>query len=1612
MFHARCQSSELLLGIQSYSLDEGKRRGKRKTEEVAGGEEPSGGTERGDRQSKYSSIASRFEKVKRLNHPNVCSYFSLSRRGGDFVLVSEWYSLSLHDLLREEERGLVRFKFLRGVQGGGAGGGVRGRGRAKRERPTDRASLPREGSTPRRKLIDAHTTKEIIRQILSAVHYLHSKEVKLLNLTLKDVLVTPKGRIKLHNYCASYLFGGYCCAPRDRCGHFFRSTLGRVPPQEEASPHVEGGSGGKSGGRSGGKSGGKSGGEKKGSTQVSTPRAGKRLVGNALYLPPFFLLNHLASGKRKGSSNYDVCKHVDLFSVGIIILQMVNGIFGFDFLVRNCQPLCDEPVRGENPLLNELHEIVGTLQRMGQESEEDAGQPSGTHTHGDANSLYIDTPAEGEGPLEKVKTIFVCLLYTKAYLLFADVGAQREVSLLDVNVYSLFRALGGEQRRKGGGREDSSKNNRPENRSKNRSKKGYAHANLLAHRVAKSLIELLLNVSVSGRFVKWVERILSEFFTLHVLEQNVQEIMHPGDAHNEKVLFFNLLHKCLSLRGGEQHGSSSLLSHPYFYPRGGAPSWPRNEDILMKQWGGEQPQGGGTPRQGESASTCLSHWKKEQTCEATHCNQYVVEYIRSNTWEDQLQSKHFMMTKDIHLWFGVLYRMNYFEELLLHSGVNKACSILRLPYLAYKKKKQFFDFFFFRFYELLLLGRYQGVLSVYFHLTKGDATVGTSHRFGNFRRTYRRGICRADSPNGGTCTNGYAFFVKGRKRPLMGRRNNLRGISHRGGIFTRDKTLERKWVQTNGYPSGGGTIAKGEKPYGEFTSTHEEGSAHSFFFNIPMEAKYASLPLRECGEKRVLGVRLVEFYDALEDAHRLVESKEQSGGNNYPVGNVTCVYEKEHSFLHQYSLHLKLQKLLTLDPLNRDELEKEVRRGFPGHMRGVAYLTLLGYRYFLLVRQAPGKKHKMRRLICEASSNGGATSSVKRLGENPLDSFTREERSANFPSNWGSKWQIHHSSGNTEGSTGRRGEGEDAKEGTLYKHPISTAKQPMESFLRKRRRYNDLVGSPQFAKKMRTIELLLYIKLGVSNKHLRSLLLPLCLLYYDSTYLCYKCSKGVVQKYLMGLLSSERNWREFAYTFNCLLSYYAPELTLLFFKNGIHVERLVYSWVCSLFANFFNAQSFFWLLDRILTQPRCYLFFVCVSILISLKRHIVMNMCRENFYKHIFSLAPLVNLNFVLKTSMDMFSSCPMTQVGFPRVGSGLGEETNTPRGVEKNLNGDANLLGSERAHINYLPYLIGDANWVRYYVHRDTFRVYRKRGGGSGSASRTTVKSSKGAGEAEKLRLKKLESEKLKLKKLHLKKLPLEKVPLQKLQLEKLELKKIKRKKLNDDDSGGSGHFANLPAPAQEDQRADAQWGKAKTRRAARHCELFLRNYKINKKKKNLSEFSHYETDETDVVTNGKSGDKQMGKNKNVGGGAKCAYYKLTNKNVKKKFKREDLVRLCNFPMFPFVYVTDLANEVSLDNYLIVDMRSPEEFKKKRLKHSVHVNAFLINFKKGVYVNYTDGSYDVDTHLKTIILAFGSSVLDFDAIYNFLNLKIKRITILWGGLHCAFSGLPASCFT
>ncbi|GAW79379.1 Rab GTPase activator and protein kinase [Plasmodium gonderi] len=1797
--------------------------------------------------------------------------------------------------------------------------------------------------------------KKIIYEIISAVHYLHTKEIKFLNLTLKDVLITSRGEVKIHNYCMAYLFSDYLHNPnstqnffknkfryRMMCmyfpnrykhkeegrefqkesyktfsylkkdSHSFKNLHTDVVNQENKVTYMHRTKNNKKG-------------TKSKFLRMNPLNTYNSFITNPLYYPPFILLLDLMKNK-KTSPMHDLYKHIDIFSVGIIILQMVNGLFGFTFAVKNFLHFKEahvtvqvkrerrNPNVGENSMHNSMHDSMhdsmhnsmhDSMHNSMHNSMHDSSFPSSPsctsvscthglasvpwkreemyckrnirkdmekhrvviqknntitltdnfdkvssavmcidkgsnfsnpllvekldekvgyiedaactihshskylmdevyesilefeelrkdrqgkeasmcHRNNEEGQFYVEKLAEGgEDIFQKIETIFVFLLYIKIYHIFRKENGKKQKkkqkkkfdnngwSLLNINAYTMFRAHCKYQ--------------------DDVVKKKYKHMNMITYQIVKNIIEGLFNFKISIRFIKRVENMLSEFFTMHVVKQNLRNIKFETEKYNEKIFFLNFMQKCLSLEyDNKSDGYSSLLSHYYFYNHVDTNNRTLvYRNTIMKNI--KMHRHDKIVRNGEYYNTCsifqknaedrknkvmitykeerstehsykkklyyqVSHLDKEEnphiecysiredpSAGCYYYNEHMVEYVKSTSKEKELMEKYFIEKRDVYYWFDVLYKINYFDELAYLNIVNKSSNILKIPYIVYKRKNRYFEFLFFYFYKLLLLNRYQGVFNVYKHLLRGrgklrSLNAGTSY----FRSKHKMNKCKCHSyvSTRGSCINGYIFSVKIRQSLHLCKKNHHITVTRSSPNDIKDK------IRMGGEPIRMNTCLSSRMEDTKMGEGYADGSSNQLnelggregyigntcFFNIPIEEEYFPTAFTDYRGKRILGIKLAEFYDVIEDAYEFIQLKNRGHITDReekkkkiittPVmmtrtmaceseRQETSVYENDFSFIYQYSLHLNLQKLLKADPLNTFELLKEVKCGFPYHMRTLAYLTLLGYSYYLLVRKSAEKEEKMKYFIhgthlrkiigreVMTSIRGRKIYPCwniheidrKKSRKNLSNRLTKVIRNSNTSENDEVDRQnirtygkLKRCDGNFKDDLPMKEEGESRRHTDIIPHEWIN-KKGVKRFLKKYRLYSDLVGSTDFAERMYSLLLLLNIKFGIKNKYLKNLLLPLILLYYNDIYLCYKCSKKLIQNYLLDIYTNKQNLGEFLYTFNCLLNHYIPELSLFFFKNSINISNIIYSWVCSLFANFFDLQNIFLLLDKILTQPRSFIFFICISILIYLKRYILMmSMCRYNLHKHLFALATLVNLNFVLKNSMHMFHTCPIMHTQFPRVITSLEKEGKIS---EENFTQIEITHGDERDHMNYLSYLIMDTHWMQYYVHKNTFQVYKKGGGrgrsvireimhgktnsGSGRSidsshmnlikegrvSRAALnfltrrRSKRGGGlhrgEANreeikrnvvklkipkrgKLKFSKIKLNKSKLNKSKLNKSKLNKSKLNTLKHDKFEIDKLKHNKLEMNKlkdgkkpKANSG-ITNLCAlqvanKALETEKKKKKMTKRNTPNVTHYYELFLKNYNINKKKKNLSEFSHYEnkivTKYKHKVKETKHKEKESVQRSNENNDAtkKRVCYKLTDKKIKKRFKIEDLVRLYNFPMFPFFYVTDLADELSLENYIIVDMRSPEEFKKKRLKHSVHVNTFLTNFKKGLYNNYLDDSYETDIHLKTIILGFNGPILDFDIIYNFLNLKIKRITILWGGLQYAMSNMPSNYFT
>lgn len=129
MYYERCRSSEFVLGVQSYSLRTKRTKIKYKNKKCKGVEEMDFGMDMCEEEyikkrlsssyysyeNEYNNIASKFEKIKKLSHPNICTYFHMSRTNNNYILCSEYYTLSLYDLLNDEHINCVNFKCFKKI---------------------------------------------------------------------------------------------------------------------------------------------------------------------------------------------------------------------------------------------------------------------------------------------------------------------------------------------------------------------------------------------------------------------------------------------------------------------------------------------------------------------------------------------------------------------------------------------------------------------------------------------------------------------------------------------------------------------------------------------------------------------------------------------------------------------------------------------------------------------------------------------------------------------------------------------------------------------------------------------------------------------------------------------------------------------------------------------------------------------------------------------------------------------------------------------------------------------------------------------------------------------------------------------------------------------------------------------------------------------------------------------------------------------------------------------------------------------------------------------------------------------------------------------------------
>ncbi|SOV13056.1 Rab GTPase activator and protein kinase, putative [Plasmodium gaboni] len=1905
MYYERCRCSEFVLGVQSYSLRTKRTKIKYKNKKCKGAEEMNFSVNMCEQEyinknvsscyysyeNEYNNIASKFEKIKKLSHPNICTYYHMSRTNNNYILCSEYYTLSLYDLLNDEDINCVNFKcfkkiFNKKIYNKNKNiykiyNNIKHPIYNNNNNNNNINTIDKKGK--KKKIIDSIILNNIIYQILSAVQYLHSHDITFLNLTPHNILITDEGHIKLHNYCISYLFHNVdypFTYKENKHVHYFKNKLNdhiiskneMYEEQTNNNNYLDK----------------LLTGQKKKNYKINNHMIlyidqyfkYYNFSHNILYHVPFLLFFNLLQNENIHFI-YDVYRHIDIFNIGIIIIQIVNGLLNFSFILENfiyfyhLQKLTNlsyddhrakEYKQTKKCINNKLKNITNKFKQNDINSFSDSALyikpkilPSkekrntinikGSHTykhktnqqiHNEkntqtmkkkkinresykkkkkyinkeqhtieqiyqhalllrrkivdiqeekkTNNKYFKTnytnnvktkqtniltkkknaidssknevisstsfnisennkfkffffkTSEKNDTLFKIQNVFILIIYIKLfyiyyYLKYYKNKKNKEISLLNVNIQDIFKRLCKHKLNK---YSYQSKYRHHINKMK---RKSY---NNIIYEIIKNMIEYFLNCKVNISFIKLIENMYSEFFTIHLLKSNLRNIFYSDQNKqngNEKTLFLNLLHKCLLLNNF-QCISTSLLSHYYFfynvninkhkncleinYTGNDTFNIPTNmsllenttitnENILMNKV---------NRINNIIANACTSHinttnhfqnishnnnnnnsdlyfnynikndnqnitdkknnniiinneskhifnhillnqnydnitfnshivreippehvqeinkLNQEELAKKNYYNPYLVDYLLNVSKWNEWKDKYFINKKDIFYWFQMLYNINYNEELMNVNSFLKSPNILKIPYVLYKRKDGTYnDMSLFSFYKLYLLKKYDSNIlfnvyenvSTFKKISKGKyknikkiikneinyikgsekKSVYTcvqrkkcgndkeiiyistykllkNKRFTIFKNNmFKKYMCMSN--NDGDISDEinkkkeitelwenkkkihvyeqeYNITKKGRKRKRKKKKKKRIPLWENKNVVTQSNNKNKSM---NNY-----TLEKTDNIYNSYNeydainyNYDDDLFISSNFFNISFNINNKhSYPLFNDYNLNTVGIYLNEFYEIIKDAYSFIRKNENSINPKS-----SCIYTNSFFFIYQFKLHIKYNELLKFNPLDTLTLIKEIKSGYPCNMRNVIYLILLNYNYHILLKKSYEKKEKIKDQIgCILISKN------KHLDKNEIIIYSNNSNVKYCM--YSKKYNYKHNNNNI----------------LLF-----------NIFKDKWIHDNDLIGSLKFQKKLINLLILINIKLNIQNKYLKYLFIPIILLYYNNIYISYKCIKKILQKYLIDFYKNIYYRNEYIYIFNSLLNYYLPELSMWFFKNNINIIKIIKSWIYSLFCAFFDLQNIYLLLDNILIQPSSYIIFICISILMYLKKYLMNITTNKNIYKKVFSLSKLINLNFILNTSRTLFERCPKYYLLFPFhlqiEGSYMNEKS-----ILFDKGGNENISN----HINYISHLISDKKWIRYYVHRYTFKIYIKK--------KNKIKNKN------KNKNKKFICINNKTSFIH------------------MDYKTVDTNEIN---NNNNNNYTNESFKVFEKSYKSNESLKLKN-----YYKYFLKCYKTNKQKKNVNEFIYYkkgnlkncEQGKTKVnkqknkIKNNNIYNNGIAKNVNSHNNMNNSYHELAknihNKNniyntyyelaknmnnkkkkKKKRFKNVDIVKLSNFPIFPFLDIRHILNDFCIDDYIIVDMRSLENFKKKKFKSSVHVNTFLINLKKGTYKNYIDDIlYDENLTLKTILLVFNNSILDYDAIYNFLNLKIKYITILCGGFTNALSFLPATYFT
>ncbi|SCO60014.1 Rab GTPase activator and protein kinase, putative [Plasmodium berghei] len=1569
-FFERCKSSEFLLGVQKYSLCEkglNEKCGK-KDKIIKNGEY---NAKNYVKQNEYNMIASKFEKIKKLNHPNICRYININRKNNDYYIFSEYYSLSLYDILNGENKNIAHFKCLRKIFGI--------KSQENNTKPSKMCVNMNEKLDGQTKIINHIVLKKIIYEILKGVEYLHSKNIHFLNITPYNILITSKGKIKLHNYCISYLFDNYEYNSKKKNKEFFSKKLFLDHIMSMENRMIK---------------------ESKLSSvrNIQYPKYLSDLSENCeeriLNSPLASLNDKKIERKKKKKKNISLSKIISNIIILVRILSEVINSEQTEFTKINNQS-CDSDFEQNKKTdryirkykkINKIYESFKVVKNILQQrmSEKNMNKSEENYDKQKQLKFFVSSLLKKDDVINRIENIFILLLYIKLYYTYiayysnsktSKLRKKKHISLININIYKLFENRYTKKKiineKKDGIKSKTSVNieNRRKDISQNKKQPN------IVYKIIKNMVNYLIKYNIDINCIKLIENIYTEFFSINILEQNAKEIFLTS-MKNEKIFFFNFLHKCLLLTYSD-FSANSLLSHYYFFEKKTLSF--KNISIFEVDH-----------------NENIKRYKNRQCLSYKHQHNAFISYYIYCTKDEKnkLKKKYYIDKKNIFYWFDLLYKYNYEEELTNSNFVWNPCNILKIPYLFYKKKKndKYFSISLFSMYKEYILKEYVELFNEYEYVDKCvNDIIRKKHKCRRFKiwgyqNTNKDGIKYIRK----IPINCFNLFKKKKKKKIRNIKQcmintNITEISKRckNINFENNKdNIINVEIQPN---------LKIDKQNNKKYTYESDSSIFSNFLNIYHDIKNENFRFKNINIKTV-GIYLDSFFEIIKNAYLFIKNNKDmfcSYKNQY---NDICLYNRNFIFIHQYRLYIHFQKILKHESINNIKLIKEVKSGFPSLIRNIIYLIFLNYNYTILKQKSFEKNKKLKtHIILLCQYNSGITNKLKKI--------YYPECNNNYPFNI-----ILENYANFEGKDNCFDINMDEKKKVVKRNFF---------FSKKIKDENDLIGSIKFQKKVFGILVLLRNKLKVTSRYLKYLVVPITVLYYDNFYLNYKCVQKIVKNYLLDIYTNKYNLFEFIYIFNTLLNYYIPELAKFFYKNKINITNIIKSWILSLYCNFFDIQNSFLLLDFILIHSRSSLLFISISILSYLKKYILKSP-RNKIYQNIFTLSHLINLNYIIRMSQYLYKICSIMYTTFPSHNTNHHSIYSTD--IEIN-NNNYNIKNNSKYsnHINCLSYFMNKQEWSKYYVHRNTFRLYKK-----------VVKKKRGCN----------------------KKFP-KNIYCKHCSYNYSTKKNTKKTKLISENRlycSDMKYDKNINVNFFDKKKCSnlVKCGeKTKSSKIGKYYEKFLMCYRANKYK-NLHEYVSYEKkgsylkcqEKNEEITK-KINNVNNSSNHNVCYKSDCSiankmgiYYSIPNIKKKKKIKLKniDMIRIISFPMFPFFYITNLSNESSLNQYIIVDTRPVEKFMTKRFKNSVHVNAFFTNFKKGIYKNYVNSGkkrYDIDYYddhtldnyelkfnLKTIILVFSDAIFDFDIIHNFLNLEIMFVTILREGFEYAVNNLPSNYFT